>query len=203
MIDAILMFRRNRARIIDLGSIYGFWCDKTPILQAQLDEILRAQLVLIVSAFDTFIHDCVRIGIVKQFGMSGAIAHKLNNYRVSFEDMRNMCALSSSADRMFYLDGVIRKANSHDSFQSPTNVEYAMGLLGVGHLWLALSKGMGMPAADIRAELSNIVNRRNKIAHESDLDPTGVSLNPITKKEVDEVIRFMYGLAINVYLLLK
>ena len=58
---------------------------------------------------------------------------------------------------------------------------------------------MRMSAQDVRLELSNIVNRRNKIAHESDLNPLGVSLNPITKAEVDNVILFIYGLAINIF----
>jgi hypothetical protein len=31
---------------------------------------------------------------------------------------------------------------------------------------------MGQPAKDIKTQLSSIVDRRNKIAHEADIDPT-------------------------------
>ena len=68
MINAVLLFRQNRNRILKLGAVYDFWLGQAPLLQEQLDEVLRAQLVQTVSAFDTFIHDCVRIGIVNNLG---------------------------------------------------------------------------------------------------------------------------------------
>lgn len=100
---------------------------------------------------------------------------------------------------VYYLDGVIKKVNSKDSYQSPKSVEYALGLIGVTNIWSKVAPGMRMSAQDVRLELGNIVNRRNKIAHESDLNPLGVSLNPITKPEVDNVLTFFYGLVINIF----
>jgi hypothetical protein len=58
---------------------------------------------------------------------------------------------------------------------------------------------MKMKPEDIKLELANVVNRRNKIAHESDMNILGTSLNPITKNEVDKVIKFIYGLVIYIY----
>lgn len=199
MINAILMFRRNRARILDLGAVYDYWVGQAPLLQTQLDEILRAQLIQIVSAFDTFIHDCVRIGIVKQFIASGAISNTLKAYPIPFEDFLTINALPNINDKALFLDGVIKKVNSKDSYQAPKSVEYALGLLGVNNIWTKVAPGMKMNAQDVKVELANIANRRNKIAHESDLDVLGVSLNPISKPEVEKVITFMYGLVINIY----
>lgn len=203
MLKAIQLFRSNRSRILDLGAVYDLLAGQAPLLQKQLDEILRAQLVLAVSAFDTYIHDCVRIGIVRQFTTSGTLSNSLKNYPIPFEDLQIINGLATTADKAIYLDGVIKKVNSKDSYQSPLSIEYALGLLGINSLWTKVSPNMKMPANDVKSELANIVNRRNKIAHESDLDALGISLNPITKAEVMHVISFIYGLAISIYMLLK
>ena len=203
MLKAIQLFRSNRSRILDLGAIYDLWVGKAPMLQKHLDEVLRAQVVLTVSAFDTFIHDCVRIGITRQFVSSGTLSNSLKGFPIPYEDFQAINSLATMTDKALYLDGVIKKVNSKDSYQSPASVEYALGLLGISNVWTKLSPGMKMPASDIKAELANIVNRRNKIAHESDMDALGVSLNPITKVEVMHVLSFTYGLAINVYLIVK
>ena len=184
------MFRRNRERILNLSAVYDYWVGQAPLLQTQLDEVLRAELVQTVSAFDTFIHDCVRIGIVNKFISSGVLSSSLKEYPIPFEDFEAINALLNMNDKALYLDGVIKKVNSKDSYQSPKSVEYALGLIGVTNIWSKVAP---------RLELGNIVNRRNKIAHESDLNPLGVSLNPITKPEVDNVLTFFYGLVINIF----
>ena len=199
MINAVLLFRQNRNRILKLGAVYDFWLGQAPLLQEQLDEVLRAQLVQTVSAFDTFIHDCVRIGIVNNYISSGVMSNSLKNYPIPYEDVKMIDSFSNTGDKALYLDGVIRKINSKDSYQSPTSVEYALGLLGVNSIWTKVAPGMKMNPEDIKLELANVVNRRNKIAHESDMNILGTSLNPITKNEVDKVIKFIYGLVIYIY----
>jgi len=199
MIKAVLMFRRNRERILNLRDIYDYFVGQAPLIQGQLDELQRAELVQIVSAFDTFIHDCVRIGIVNKFLLSGVLSNTLKKYSIPFEDFEKINALPNMNDKAVYLDGVVKKVNSKDSYQSPKGVEYALGLIGVTNIWSKVAPGMGMSAQDVRLELGNIVNRRNKIVHEADLNAVGVSLNPITKPEVDKVISFIYGLVINIF----
>lgn len=199
MIEAILMFRRNRKRILDLRAVYDYWVGQAPLLQSQLDEVLRAELVQIVSAFDTFIHDCVRIGIVSKFVSSGILSNSLKEYPIPFKDFEAINALPNMNDKALYLDGVIKKVNSKDSYQSPKSIESALGLIGVTNIWTKVAPNMKMSAKDVKLELGNIVNRRNKIAHESDLNPLGVSLNPITKPDVDNVISFIYGLVISIF----
>ena len=193
------MFRRNRSRILDLRAVYTLMIDKVPLLQGQLDEVLRAQLVQTVSSFDTFIHDCVRIGIVRQFVNSGLSSNSLKNYPIPYDDFCAINAIPNINDKALYLSGVIKRINTKDSYQSPVSVEYALGLIGVDKLWTRVSPGMRMTANDVKLKLANIVNRRNKIAHESDLDALGLSLNPITLAEVDDVLTFIYGLVIQIF----
>ena len=76
------------------------------------------------------------------------------------------------------LENYLVKKLSKDSFQSPKSIEYAYSILKIDHIWSKLSEQMGMRSEDIRNKLALIVDRRNKIAHESDW-------NKITRKYED------------------
>lgn len=203
MIKALLLFRRNRSRIMDLGKIYAYWHNHVPLLNAQSEEILRAQWVMIVSAFDTFIHDCVRIGIIKTYKSRGVMSTSLQAYPIPFSDLVGLEAELTALAKESYLDCVVRKINSKDSYQSPKNVEYALNLIGKSGIWNQLSTSMHMPAADIRNQLSIIVQRRNKIAHESDLNVLGSALNSISENDVKVVIDFITKLVVGIYYIVK
>ena len=100
------MFRRNRARILDLSAVYDYWVGQAPLLQNQLDEVLRAELVQTVSAFDTFIHDCVRIGIVNKFISSGVLSSSLKEYSIPFEDFE---AINQASDLNWVFKSQVKK----------------------------------------------------------------------------------------------
>ena len=127
--------------------------------------LLRSQFVLIVSAFDTYMHSFIINKIMETFFSS-----KQQFYieidiplRIVYE-MKNL-----NIDRQKdILLGFLRNKLSKDSFQSPKSIEYAFSIIGVRKIWTKLSDKLEMEAEDIKKMLSIIVNRRNKIAHESD-----------------------------------
>ena len=203
MIKALILFRRNRSRIMELGSIYSYWVKNVPLLTSQSDEILRAQWVMIVSAFDTFIHDCVRTGIIKAYQTKGVMSNALQDYPIPFGDMLGIEMEPTAAAKEALLDGVLRKINAKDSYQSPKSVEYALNLIGKSGIWNQLSVPMHMPARDIKNKLTIIVHRRNKIAHESDFNAVGSALNAISKTDVDDVISFITNLVVSIYNITK
>lgn len=58
-----------------------------------------------------------------------------------------------------------------DSFQSPKSIEYALGLIDISKIWTAASTFCNT-ADNVKNELALIVQRRNQIAHEADVDIT-------------------------------
>lgn len=63
---AISQFRANLERVRNLGAIYKtFRIQTTEVLD--LSDILRAQLVMAVSAFDQYIHEIVRLGMLEAY----------------------------------------------------------------------------------------------------------------------------------------
>ena len=55
------------------------------------------------------------------------------------------------------------------------------------------STNMNMPAKDIKQQLNLIIDRRNKIAHEADIDPSYPIGNrwPIDEQSVNDAIEFL------------
>jgi len=60
MQTVINQFRTNISRVRNLGSIFGALNSQTTSV-LDLSDILRAELVLAVSALDHFIHELVRL----------------------------------------------------------------------------------------------------------------------------------------------
>lgn len=87
------------------------------------------------------------------------------------------------------LDVALRKCLEKDSYQSPKSVEYALNLINIKSIWRSSTTAFGDTAENIRKRLGLIVQRRNQIAHESDIDMTGVQ-RPITQQTVDDCREF-------------
>ena len=71
-----------------------------------------------------------------------------------------------------------------------------MRLVSDVELWAAVGTQLSRPSADVKTQLKLIVDRRNKIAHEADMDPTPPrSRYPITRNLVDTSLDFLENVA--------
>ena len=66
MIRAIDKFSANIGRVRELGNLHAAICNMTS-KAIDTSDILRAEIVLAVSALDTLVHDIVNIGIIEIF----------------------------------------------------------------------------------------------------------------------------------------
>ncbi|WP_263975519.1 HEPN domain-containing protein [Leptolyngbya sp. 7M] len=71
-----------------------------------------------------------------------------------------------------WLEDEIRERLGYQSFQQPDKIADAIRLISDKKLWDAVATRLGKSAKDVKQQLSAIVDRRNKIAHEADIDPT-------------------------------
>ena len=69
-------------------------------------------------------------------------------------------------------ESAIRERHSYLSFQRPEKISDAIRLFSDVKLWDAVANGLSLDTGKLKAELNLAVDRRNKIAHEADLDPT-------------------------------
>ena len=92
--------------------------------------------------------------------------------------MRFQVTLGSALDAInalrndSWLEDQIRTRHSYRSFQDPDNIAEAIRLVSDVQLWEAIASELNTTSRDARTQLRSIVDRRNQIAHESDVDPS-------------------------------
>ena len=89
-------------------------------------------------------------------------------------------------------DSEIRTQHGYLAFQQPDKVAEAIRLISEVKLWDCVGYRLGMNAGNVKQRLKLIVDRRNKIAHEADMDPTYPKARwPISAPDVEDVVRFL------------
>jgi hypothetical protein len=87
----------------------------------------------------------------------------------------------------------VRRLHGFRTFQRPAAISEALGLIGVKDIWPRLAAKLGRASTDVQGELDLIVDRRNRIAHEGDIDPSaGFALKyPIDLPTVRDALVFL------------
>ncbi|MEH1888155.1 MAG: HEPN domain-containing protein [Nostoc sp.] len=211
MQSALDQFRISIQRVRDLIALHtSVKAQATPVLD--LSDILRAALVLTVSALDYYIHEVVTLGMLEihrgqrteptpsafsrfQVSLGSAredrkiaidIASWIESdiqqvYGANFLQQSHTIsglipAISNSIlnrlNNTSWLEDEIRKGLSYKSFQQPEKIADAIRQISDKQLWNEVARKMNKPPEDIKQQLTLIVDRRNKIAHEADIDPT-------------------------------
>ena len=163
MQSALEQFHISINRVRDLIAVHNsVKAQSTSALD--LSDILRAALVLSVSALDFYIHEIVKLGMLEIYRGLRPEPPAFSRFQVSLGSTREGLSIA--------LEDEIRQRHSYKSFQQPKNIADAIRLISDKKLWEEVGKNMGRPAKDVKQQLSIIVDRRNKIAHEADIDPT-------------------------------
>lgn len=249
MQSALDQFRISIQRVRDLIALHNsVKAQATAALD--LSDILRAALVLTVSALDYYIHEVVTLGMLEihrgtrpepvpsanttqsafsrfQVSLGNArqdrimaldIASWLENeieqsYGTSFLDQSYTISsliptisniILNKLNNIAWLEDEIRERLSYQSFQQPDKIGDAIRLISDKKLWDEVAAKIGRPAKDIKQQLSLIVDRRNKIAHEADIDPT-LSLGnrwSIDELMIGDAVDFIEQVVENIHLIL-
>lgn len=190
MQPAIDLFRISIARVRDLIAVHNsLKAQASSVLD--LSDILRASLVLAVSALDYYIHEVVRIGMLEIHRGQRPEPPAFSGFQISLGNARAGINAGQNIDS--WLEDEIRQRHSYKSFQQQNAIADAVRLICDKKLWEEVSINMGRPAKDIKKELSRIVDRRNKIAHEADIDPSYPIGDrwPIDELLVNEAVDFI------------
>ena len=187
MQTAIEVFRASIARSVQLGGLYDAILSLTT-KAIDASDILRAQVVLSVSALDYYIHEITVLGMVEVFNGRRPAMAAFRKYRVS---MDSLIAGSTNVGNSWF-ESDVRECHSFSSFQQPDKIADAIRLFSDVKLWQEVGQRMVLPEADVKTRLKLIVDRRNKIAHEADMDPSYPGARwPITKHDVDGSLQFI------------
>lgn len=157
-----------------------------------LSDILRAEYVLIVSAFDCYVHDVVLKGMANMFSGSKPDSRAYNEFCLPMSAVKQLLVSTDSAIRESIFNVSVKKLLAKDSYQSPKSVEYAMNLINLKNVWHKVGLKLSMPSKDVVLKLGLIIQRRNKIAHEADIhDLVSMDKTPIDRSDVDDTFAFL------------
>lgn len=238
MQSAIDQFRISIERVRDLISLHNS-IKSQATAALDLSDILRAALVLVVSALDYYIHEVVTLGMLEiyrgtrsepsvnrnatqsafsrfQVSLGNAsedrkvaidigswiLTEIQQNYGDDFlqqsHEISHLIPIISNTilnrlNNNSWLEAEIRGSLSYKSFQDPDKIADAIRLISDKKLWDEVANKMGRTTKDIKQQLNFIVDRRNKIAHEADIDPSFGLGNrwPIDELMVNDAVDFI------------
>jgi len=184
-------FTRNIASIDDLLKLHALLVTDYPLLKEQSDELLRAVIVLAVSALDNYLHDFYRTEIVEGFLGKGNFSVQFEKIKISMNTIQQLDSAFSEAEKRSFLNAELRKIQKTESYQSARSIEDIFNKIEIKNVWSTLSSSLGIPAQSIKDELGLIIDRRNKISHESDWDYVNLRKNPIDHALATYVVDFI------------
>jgi RiboL-PSP-HEPN len=94
-------------------------------------------------------------------------------------------SILNKLNNVSWLEDEIRERLGYQSFQQPDKIADAIRFISEKKLWDEVATKLGISSKDIKQQLSAIVDRRNKIAHEADINPTfGIG----SRWNIDEIL---------------
>ncbi|EKV01157.1 hypothetical protein Lepto7375DRAFT_3300 [Leptolyngbya sp. PCC 7375] len=237
MQSALDQFRISIARVRDLIAIYNS-VQMQATTALDLTDMLRAALVMAVSALDYYIHEVVTLSMLEihrgqrpepvvsrnssqsafsRFKVSLGNARQERLTALDITSLKNDIqqalgsaftaeshtlnevlpilsrSISNRLNSNSWLEDEIRQTLSYKSFQQPNNIADAIRLISDVSLWVSVANILGKPTEMVKQQLTFIVDRRNKIAHEADIDMTyGIGNRwPIDEDLVNEAVTFI------------
>ena len=168
MLDAIQKFRVNMERVDAMAGLYEALSRLTaPVMD--VTDLLRAQIVMTVSALDHYIHEITRIGMLEVYNQTRPSTDAFLNFQITMNAAMTGLA-GPSVDTWFEME--IREKHGYLAFQHPDKIADAIRLFSSRELWPSVASQLNMTVQDVKNQLRLIVQRRNKIVHEADLDPS-------------------------------
>ena len=191
--DANTNFLHAMARAREMINLFDALSALRPGNSAN-DDALRAAYFQAVSSFDFFAHEIAAV----------EARHRLSTATPTRKIQLPMEILTaaSAAERETSAENHIRSTNSYKAFVDPGKLAELLTCY-CEEPWEKICQrvvethGLAVSAEELKAQLKSIWKRRNKIAHEADINPTlaGVSLWPIDKADTESTIEFLTKIA--------
>lgn len=193
MNSALVQFKENLERARDLANL-------ATVIQALMNsfidvsDIYRSQIVLAVSAMDHLVHELVRLDMIEMAKGARPTTDAYSRFTVPLDQVL------SGLPHENWLGDLVREKHSWQSFQDPDKLADAIKLISHVPLWDSVGKALGISAKEVKTQLRVIVDRRNKIAHEADMDPTSPGFRwPITPELAKSATDFIEQVSLAIY----
>ena len=215
MKNALNVFKSGIAETRKMSFLYDHFVNDLNISHNEVSDILRAQIVNSVSAFDRLIHELVNIGVVEVFLGRRVKTSKFLNQAFRAETLIKSIEFSKPGyiptsiydSPQFLIEKEMREKMSYLAFEAPDKVSDALSYIwDNSHKMQTIAIDMAIPGTNandqqnnLRQELQLIIDRRNQIAHEGDVDPSTNAKRAISKKISEDSIDFIEKLGFSIF----
>lgn len=197
MINSITHFNNRIREIKDLTSTID-QIDGMTTNALDISDLYRSQIVLIVSALDHFIHEFVLEEMLEIYIGRRPASTAFNKFPIPISTVQGSVPSNN------IISSHIRQKHSWLSFQDPDKIAEAIRLISDLKLWEEVAPSLSLSTRDLKVKLKLIVDRRNKIAHESDLDPSNPGVKwSISTSDVRDVIYFIEKVGNEIFIKIK
>jgi hypothetical protein len=196
MRSAHAQFTENLRRARELGGLAAaVEAMTTPAID--VSDLLRSQIVLAVSALDHFVHELARLGMIE---ISQGARAKTDGYLRFQMPVSAIESALSGVPHALWIGETVREKHSWQSFQDPDKIADAIRLILAIKLWEEVGLQLNMTSYDVKTQLKLVVDRRNKIAHEADIDPANPGFRwTINSTLVNDTIDFIERIGEAIY----
>jgi len=191
MLKALALFSDNLARARQQSELYESLTQTVVSPPFAFDDLLRAQVIYSVSAFDKLLHDVVRIGMVETYTGKRAPTKRYSAEGISLALHAELQAATVPPAEVIFDHEVVRRLRL-DSYQEPEKIAAGLALCWPeDHKWQKIATEMGEDQHHLRTKLKLISTRRNAMVHEADIDPISHTRTHISLSEANDVTDFL------------
>lgn len=150
MDDIFNEFQNNIAQIRQIGGVYSYLKDKMRLPVADIGDILRSQIVNVVSELDRYLHEKVRKGICDIFLGNRPIMGKFKSFSLSSDTVMRIWGDASLTviEREMLINEAVSQSLKTLSFQQAVKIKDALSYLwDEPHKMTVVAKEMGVPGA--------------------------------------------------------
>jgi hypothetical protein len=171
-------FQAVWSRCAELEALHTFLAKNTTSA-ISTDELLRAEWVARVSALDLYLHELIAQNMLAIFERRRATTKSYEQFQLPNKLVQIIQCAETALVASSAFDLEIRNRLSYQTYQDPEKIAEGIRLISHIELWNEIAIHFGatesnkiVEAKKIKSDLSLIVQRRNKIAHEGDLQPS-------------------------------
>lgn len=150
----------------------------------EAEDILRSQVVFLMSALDFYMHEIVKYCLLQIFKGDRQKTNSYKNVAVSIEVVEKALKNPESVD---WLSEDISHRNSHQAFMSSSEIKRILSLISTKKIYNDIENELNM-SRQLSNKLEEVYKRRNKIAHQADRDHDTNSLYEINRDDVEAYI---------------
>jgi len=190
---AINNFRLTIDRAQKLVDLHRTLCSRGRP-RAEYADILRAAVVISVSAMDAYFHEKIPENIARLVR-----AKKGKNLPGKFVDTIKSGASHDKLIGIFFqkrplshIVTIVRKSMTDRTYQDPSKIEDVLKIVGVTDVWYKVGRKLKLRKEKAKTYIQGYVTRRHQIVHRGDYGQTKKTKNqlkPITRPYAERCVR--------------